>query len=172
MSPAIASVNFLLLLALEHVDVPGLGRLAAAQIDDRRVGRQPPAQDAQVAELAHELIVDRLEDLGDQRALLRGQDLLFGRIGVAAAVPKRWMSAGAQAAGGDQVEQLAEAEVLAGAHAEHRHQLALGDRVVGGLPQLVRLDRLALEVAHHQVLVELDDLLDDHAICLGGRQRA
>ena len=78
----------------------------------------------------------------------------------------------AQAAVGDQVEQLAEAEVLAGADAEHRHELALGDRVVGGLAQLVGLDRLALEVAHHQVFVELDDLLDDHAIRLGGRQRA
>ncbi len=78
----------------------------------------------------------------------------------------------AQAAGGDQVEQLAEAEVLAGADAEHRHELSLGDRVVGGLAQLVRLDRLALEVTHHQVFVELDDLLDDHAIRLGGRQRA
>ena len=82
------------------------------------------------------------------------------------------MSSGLRPQHGDQVEQLAEAEVLAGADAEHRHELALGDRVMGGLAQLVGLDRLALEVAHHQVLVELDDLLDDHAIGLGRRQRA
>ena len=37
-------VDFLLLLALEHVDVAGLGRLAAAQVDERRVGGQPSAQ--------------------------------------------------------------------------------------------------------------------------------
>ena len=75
-------VDFFLLLALEHVDVPGLGGLAAPQIDERRVGGEPPAQDAQVAELAHELIVNRLEHLGDQRAFLRGQDLFLGRVGL------------------------------------------------------------------------------------------
>ena len=70
--------HLLLLLALEHVDVPGLGRLAAPQVDERGVGRDPAAEDAEVAQLAHELVVGRLEDLGDERAVLGRQDLLLG----------------------------------------------------------------------------------------------
>ena len=149
-----------------------LGRLAAAQVDERRVGRQPAAQDAQIAELTHELIVDCLEYLGDQRAVFGGQDLLFGSIGVATARAEAVDVGRAQAAGGDQVQQLAEAKVLAGTDAEHRHELALADPVVRGPAQFIGLDCLPLQVTHHQVFVELDDLLDDHAIRLGGRQRA
>ena len=92
-------VDFLLLLALEDVDVPGLGRLAAPQVDERRVGGDAAAQDAQVAELAHELVVDRLEHLGDQRAVLRREDLLLGAVGLGRARAEAVDVVGTQAAG-------------------------------------------------------------------------
>ncbi len=79
--------HLLLLLALEQVDMPGLGTLAGAEFDETRVGSKPSGQDTQIAELAHELIVDRFEYLGDQRAVLSRQDLLFRRIGLGAPVP-------------------------------------------------------------------------------------
>ena len=164
--------DFFLLLALKDVDVPRLGRLAAAQVDERRVGGQLTGQDPQVAELTHELVVDGLEDLGDERAVLGGEDLLLRAVGLGRPRAEAMDVGRAQAAVGDQIEQLAQAKVLAGADAEHGHELPLSDRVVGGPAQLVGLDRLTLQVAHHQVLVELDDLLDDHAIRLGGSQRA
>ena len=123
---------------------PALAVLPLRRLTSVVSGAMPAAEDAQVAELAHELVVDRLEDLGDQRAVLGGQDLLLGAVGLGRAGAEAVDVVGAQAAGGDQVEQLAEAEVLAGADAEHRHELALGDRVVRGLAQLVGLDRLAL----------------------------
>ena len=73
---------------------------------------------------------------------------------------------------GDQVEELFETQVLASADAEHGYELSLGDRVVCCLSQLVGRDRFAFQVAHHQLFVELDDLLDDHAIGFGGGKRA
>ena len=50
--------------------------------------------------------------------------------------------------------------------------LPAGDRPVGGVAELVGRDRLAFEVAAHQVLVGLDDLLDDHLVGLGRVHRA
>ena len=44
----------------------------------------PAAEDPQIAQLAHELIVDGLEDLGDQGAVLGGQDLFLGAVGLGA----------------------------------------------------------------------------------------
>ena len=75
-------------------------------------------------------------------------------------------------AGRDQVEQFLEAEVLASTDAQDRDELALGDRVVCCLAKLVGTDRFAFEVAHHQLFIELDDLLDHHLIRLARRQRA
>ncbi len=164
--------DLFLLLPLHHVDMPGLGGLSAAEIDDRRVVRQPTAQDSQIAELAHELIVDGLEHLGDQRALLGGEDFLFGRVGCFAASAEAVDVGRGEPAVGDQVEQLFETQVLACADAEHGYELALGDRVVCCFSQLVGRDRFAFQVAHHQLFVELDDLLDDHAIGFGGGKRA
>lgn len=71
---------------------------------------------------------------------------------------------------GNQVEQLAQAQVFASADTEHRDEFSLGDRVVSRLAQLVGFDRLSFEVAHHEILVELHDLLDDHAIRFRRRQ--
>ena len=63
---------------------PALARLAAPQVHERRVGGDPAAEDAQVAQLAHELVVDGLEDLGDQRAVLGGRISSSGAVAVAA----------------------------------------------------------------------------------------
>ena len=122
-----------------------------------------PREDPQIAELSHELIVDRLEHLGDQGALLGRQDFFLGRVGGVAARAEAMDVRRREPAGRDQVEQLFEAQVLASADAQDRHELALRDRVVGCLSQLVGGDRFAFEVAHHQLFVELDDLLDHHA---------
>ncbi len=162
--------DLFLLLSLEYVDVTGLPGLPAPEVDERRVGSDPPAQDSQIAELAHELIVHRLEDLSHQGAFLDRQDLFFRRAGLGRSRAESVDVIGAESTVGDQVEQLAQAQVLAGADTEHRDELPLGDRVVSRLAQLVGLDGLSLEVAHHEVFVELDDLLDDHAIRLGRRQ--
>ena len=111
--------HLFLLLALKHVDVARLAGLAAAEVDQRRLGRDPAAQDSQVAHLAHELVVSGLEHLGHQRALLGGQDLLlFRSVGLAVAPGAEPVHVGrAQTASGDQVEQFFDAQVLASADA-------------------------------------------------------
>ena len=156
--------DLFLLFSLHHVDVACLGGLAAAEVDNGRVVGQPAAQDSQIAQLTHELVVDRLEDLRDQGALLGRKDFLFGAIGRFAARAEAVDIGGRETAGGDQVEQLLEAQFFARADAQDGHELALRDRVVRSPSELVRGDRFAFEVAHHQFFVELDDLLDDHAI--------
>ncbi len=130
-------LDFFLLLALHDVNVAGLGGLAAAEVDDCRVVGEPAAQDPQIAELAHELVVDGLEHLRDQGALLGWKDFFLGGV--------RGLAAGAEAvdvrrgepAGRDQVEQLLETQVFAGANAQNGYELALSDRVVRRLSQLV-----------------------------------
>ena len=42
---------------------------------------------------------------------------------------------------------------------------------MGGPAQLFHADRLSFQVTHHELFVALDDLLDDHLIGLGRRQR-
>ncbi len=75
-----------------------------------------------------------------------------------------------KSAADDQVEQLLDARIFLRADTQDGHEFAGGDRVVGGLAQLVRPDRLAFKVTHHQLFVGLDDLFDDDPIGFGRRQ--
>ena len=73
-----------------------------------------------------------------------------------------------QAAIGEEVEQLLDADVLARREADDRDELALGDRAGAAASRSSAAgERLAFEVAVHQVVVGLDDLLDDHLVGLG-----
>ena len=136
------------------------------------VGSDPAGDDAQVAHLAHELVVGGLEHLGHERAVLGGQDFLLGGTFTLAPGAEPVHVGRAQPAGGDQVEQFLDSQVLARANAEHRHELARGDGVMGGFAQLVDRDRLAFEITHHHFFVGFDDLLDQHLIGFRRRQRA
>ena len=101
-----------------------------------------------------------------------------GRISSSAAlspsprVPNRWTSAGLS----PQVVIRSSNSLTPRSFLVQTHRtgtsLPRGDGVVRGLAQLLNPDRLTLQVAHHELLVGLDDLLDHHLVGLGGRQRA
>ena len=132
--------------------------------------RDPAGVDSEEAELAHEQVVRRLEDLGDELAVLdrRELDLVVAFDLVAEAVDV----VGLEAESARRSSSSLEADVLLGRDADDRHELAGGDRPVGGRRGGLGRDRLAFEVAAHERLVGLDDLLDDHLVGLGGVHRA
>ncbi len=86
--------------------------------------------------------------------------------------PWRWSSKGVSEMSVKSDERLADADVLAGREADDGDHGPADDRAVGGGPELIGRDRLAVEVALHQPLVGLDDLLDDHLVRLGRSHRA
>ena len=117
--------------------------------------------DSEEAELAHEHVVGRLEHLGDQLAVLERLELDVVVLGPrAVAVDLR----GSQAAVGQDVQQLLHPDVLAHREADDRNELAVGDGPGRGGLELGDGEFFAFEVAVHQVVVGLDDLLDDHLV--------
>ncbi len=162
--------DFLLGLALHHVNVAGLGRFAGAEVDQGGVGGQASRKDSQIIDLAHERVVRDPEDLGHEGAVLGGSDF---HLGLAVSVGGESVDVvGREAAFGDEVQKLLNPDILPGGEANDRHDLRAGDGPAGGLTKLLGLDRLAFEVAGHEVVVGLDDLLDEHLVRFAGRQGA
>ena len=70
----------------------------------------------------------------------------------------------------EHVEQLADAGAGARGHEAHRHQVAFAQRLLERRVQLLGLDLALLEVLRHQLLVDLDDLVDERAVRLFDRR--
>ena len=97
--------------------------LAGPEVHEQSCRGHPAREDAEEAELAHEQVVGRLEDLGDQLAVLVRLELdVVVVVSRAVAVD---VGRG-QAAVGQDVEQLLEPDVLARRDADDRNELARG----------------------------------------------
>ena len=55
-------------------------------------------------------------------------------------------------------------------HEAHRHEVAFAQRLLERRVQLRRRDLALLEVQRHQLLVDLDDLVDQRAVRVGDRR--
>ena len=159
-------------LALEPVEVAGLGGLAGAEVEQRRVAGDPARVDAEEAELAHEQVVGRLEDLGDQLAVLERARARRRRRSVRIdAVPVR-RRPGVRLQSARRFSSSLTPMSFLDRDADDGHELAVGDGAGRGGLELGGGELLAFEVAVHQVVVGLDDLLDDHLVGLGRVHRA
>ncbi len=156
MSPGPEIGHLLVVASLEREDLPDALLVVRPLVDERRVRPDPPREDAQQAELADVRVGDRLEAVrGDARALELEHHV------VARAVV-RVDALGARRRGqpvDDQIEQRARADVPRGGAARDREELAPHDEVLERDDELVVGDRLALEVALHQVVRGLRDVI-------------
>ena len=116
-------------------------------VEQRRVGRDLALQHAEEVDLAGERVCDRLEDeCGGRRPFDLERSAALGRRGDAL---------------DQEVEERVRAEVLRGDRAADREDLTARDTELEGRCNLVRVELLALEVALHQRLVDLDDLVEE-----------
>ena len=70
----------------------------------------------------------------------------------------------------EDVEQFGDARAGARRDEAHRHQVAFAQRLLERRVQLLGRDLALLEVERHQVLVDLDDLVDQRAMRVGDRR--
>ena len=132
--------------------------LAGASVEDRLLGRQLARQHADEAQVADELVVERLEHLADEiagfarlhRHFLRLLALPLGRGPLLAL-------RGGQGKASDGVEQLGDADVLLGGGEEDGDDRAGGQRLGNGAAQLVGADGAFHQVLFHQGVVGFDD---------------
>ena len=126
-----------------------------------RVGRDLALIDAEEVDAPRERVGTRLEDVGEQ--LLVGHRLERHALDLEAAVLDR-----ARQVLDDRVEEAVGGEVACRHAACHREDVAVVRLVLEGLDDLVVVDLLALEVALHEVLVDLGDLVHELlAVLLG-----
>ena len=115
------------------------------------------------AELADEGIHDDLEHVGDGvPAGIRGHGDAFRRVALALHEGRRIAFGRVRHQPRDGLEQFRDAGAgLRGDEAD-RHEVALAQRLLEGVVQLLGLEFLALlEVQGHEVVVHLDHLVDD-----------
>jgi hypothetical protein len=118
-----------------------------ARVDERRVARDRPGEDAEAADAARERVGDRLED---EDGLLRVAELDRGAL-----LRRR------RDALHEQVEERGRAEVLRRDAAGDRVELVARHRRLERVGDRLRIELLPLEIAPHELLVRLDDRVEE-----------
>jgi hypothetical protein len=141
---------------LEREDLPDALLVMRALVDERRLGPDPAGEDAQQAELADVRVGDRLEAVrGNARALELEHDVVARPVVRVDAFGSRRR----RQAVDDQVEQRARPHVAGRRTARDGEELAPHDEILEREHELVVGDRLALEVALHQIVGGLGDVV-------------
>ena len=165
-------VDLDVLAALQHEQMADLERLAAVADEELRVLRHRALVDAEDAELAHERIDDDLEHMGEHVLLRIGLRAELGGRLPFALVEQRRIALGRIRRQLDQdVEQLGDAGAGLRRDEAHRDEMALAQRLLERRVQLLGRDLALLEVERHQVLVDLDHLIDERAVRLPDRRK-
>ena len=165
MSPGHRALDLDVLAALQHEEVPDLERLAAVADEELRVLGDRALVDAEDAELADERIHHDLEHVREHVLLRIGLRAELGGGIALALVEQRRVAFGRIGRQLDEdVEQLGDAGAGARRHEAHRHEMAFAQRLLERRVQLLGRDLALLEVERHQLLVDLDDLVDERAV--------
>ena len=165
------AVDLDVLAALQHEQVPDLERLAAVADEELRVLGHRALVDAEDAELADERVDDHLEHVREHvllRVRLRAE--LVDGVAFALVEERRVAFGRVRHQLDDDLEQLRDPGAGLRRHEAHRDQVALAQRLLERRVQLVRRDLALLEVERHQLLVDLDDLVDQRAVRLLDRR--
>ena len=161
------------LLALQLVEVRDLDRLARVADEQLRAGLQRALVHAEDAHLADERVDRDLEHVREH--VLRGvrRHLDPHRVGALALEERRRVALGGiRHQPREDLDQLGNARARLGGAEADRHEMILAQRLLERVVQLLRRDLLALlEVERHQLLVDLDHLVDDLGVRrLDGRE--
>ena len=148
--------------------MPDLERLAAVADEELGVLGDRALVHAEDAELADEGIDHDLEHVREH-VLLRGrarERICCGRLALALVEERRVAFGRVGQQLDDDVEQLGHAGAGARRHEAHRDQMALAQRLLERRVQLLGLDLALSRYDRHQLLVDLDHLVDQRAVRL------
>ena len=161
----------LLRLALHEQQAAAARRFAGADVDNRLLGRDLAGQDAEEAQVADELVRQRLENLGDALGRVAGLNLNLDRL-VAGALRALVLVClkGRGEVLSDRLEQLGHADVLVllGGGAEDGDHSSVRERLGQSLRQFLGRNVALKKVFFHQGIVAFDDGVDE--LRASGRQ--
>ncbi len=148
-----------------------LERLASVADEKRSVAGHRSLIDAENAELADERVHHDLEHVRQHVLFRIGLRMeLDGGLALALGEQRRVALGRIRQQLGEDVEQLGDAGAILGRHEAHRNQMPLAQRFLERRVQLLGLDLALLQVERHQLLVDLDDLVDQRAVRIGDRR--
>jgi hypothetical protein len=165
-----ATLDLDVLLALQIEQVAHLERLARVADIELGLPGQHPLVDAEDAELAGIRVAGHLEHVGEHVLVLVGLGMELPGI-LLADVERRWVALhGIRHQLDDDVEEFPDTGAGARRDKADRHQVTLAQRLLERVVQLLGGQLLTLlEVELHQLLVDLDDLVDQGLVRLGNR---
>ena len=169
MSPGRPSFTSVCVLAAQQEEVPGLDRLPALADVELRAGRDAPLVHAEHRQAPDVGIDLDLEDVRQHVPARIGDRLQVGRLaagGGNADVGGRVALGRVGQQLDDHLEQLGDAGAGLRRGEHHRDEVALAQRALERLVQLLGRDLAFLEVGLHQLLVDLDHLVDQLAVRL------
>ena len=159
------AVDLDVLASLQHEQVADLERLAAVADEELRVLRDRALVHAEDAELADERVHHDLEHVREHVLGRIGLRVELGRgLALALGEQRRVALGGVGQELVEHLQQLRHARAGARRHEAHGYQVPFAQRLLERRVQLLRLDLALLEVDRHQLLVDLDDLVDQRAV--------
>ncbi len=158
--------DFGVLLALHPEQVRDLHGLAAVADEQLGAAADRALVHPEQPELADERVHDDLEHVGDRMtARIRGHGDAFRRVALTLHEGRRVAFGRVRHQARDGLEQFRDAGAGFRGNEADGHEVALAQRLLEGIVQLLGLEFLALlEVQGHEVVVHLDHLVDDPGV--------